>query len=60
MVEGPNRPLEGIERVKHAWPAGSWLESTVLLLLFSDFSRISTIFILADLSRSAAAAAEIS
>ena len=35
-MEGANRPLEGIERVKHAWPAGSWLDSTVLLLKTID------------------------
>ena len=37
-MEGANRPLEGIERVKHAWPAGCWLDSTVLRSLVFRFS----------------------
>eukprot|EP01047_Picozoa_sp_COSAG01_P131273 COSAG01_NODE_60984_length_291_cov_3.979167_2_plen_63_part_01 len=60
MVEGANRPLEGIERVKHAWPAGCWLDSTVRFdLLFSDFLRISRIFIWQAAADQSAAAGSI-
>ena len=52
--------LEGIERVKHAWPAGCWLDSTVYLdLLFSDFARISRIFIWQAAADQSAAAGSI-
>ena len=59
-MEGPNRPLEGIERVKHAWPAGCWLDSTVLSIsCFQIFSRISRIFIWQAAADQSAAAGSI-